>query len=352
MRNTKKKMSDEELIKQADALFEQNKFEEAKRIYYEILPKYPSTDYLYVFLRVNLAEILQDQGCYDEAEKVLEEAIAVQTGVFGKFNEQTVSLLHQLGKLYEEANKHDLALFLYLQALDISKQLNPNGRSMVDSLNNLGTLYRIQGDFQKSESSILQAHAILQSTFETNPESIAPVLNNLMVCYMDQRQFDKAETIYKRITDLQNAEHYQDFAQSNLAKLYHFKGEHDLAEKNMIHLLQRHEQQGKPELQIADVCIDLGTIYFWHHKFDQAKVYLERAKNTYLQLLDQTHQQVQLCEAILVDVNNMIEKCCSICQKPSKLICSQCKRAYFCSPAHQKQGWKAHKLKCQDTCYL
>ncbi|XP_068617853.1 SET domain-containing protein SmydA-8 [Battus philenor] len=49
---------------------------------------------------------------------------------------------------------------------------------------------------------------------------------------------------------------------------------------------------------------------------------------------------------------------CDVCQRPANQTCGGCKQVYYCSRAHQKQGWKdGHKTKCcpfkiQFTCAL
>lgn len=37
------------------------------------------------------------------------------------------------------------------------------------------------------------------------------------------------------------------------------------------------------------------------------------------------------------------------CDKPGTLVCSACKDARYCSPAHQKAAWKMHKTECKLT---
>ena len=46
------------------------------------------------------------------------------------------------------------------------------------------------------------------------------------------------------------------------------------------------------------------------------------------------------------------ELCCAVCGVPkylaaSMMICSRCKRAYYCSREHQKAHWKVHRTTCQ-----
>jgi hypothetical protein len=37
---------------------------------------------------------------------------------------------------------------------------------------------------------------------------------------------------------------------------------------------------------------------------------------------------------------------CAVCSIPASSKCARCKSVSYCSPAHQKAGWKAHKVDC------
>ena len=37
---------------------------------------------------------------------------------------------------------------------------------------------------------------------------------------------------------------------------------------------------------------------------------------------------------------------CAVCSSPASNKCARCKCVFYCSPAHQKADWKAHKVQC------
>lgn len=37
---------------------------------------------------------------------------------------------------------------------------------------------------------------------------------------------------------------------------------------------------------------------------------------------------------------------CAVCSIESKMKCSNCANVFYCSVAHQKDNWKAHKKEC------
>ncbi len=37
---------------------------------------------------------------------------------------------------------------------------------------------------------------------------------------------------------------------------------------------------------------------------------------------------------------------CAVCSSPALNKCARCKGVFYCSPAHQKEDWKVHKVQC------
>ena len=37
---------------------------------------------------------------------------------------------------------------------------------------------------------------------------------------------------------------------------------------------------------------------------------------------------------------------CAVCSSPAPHKCARCKCVFYCSPAHQKEDWAAHKIQC------
>ena len=37
---------------------------------------------------------------------------------------------------------------------------------------------------------------------------------------------------------------------------------------------------------------------------------------------------------------------CAVCSSPAHNKCARCKCVFYCSPAHQKEDWPAHKVQC------
>lgn len=40
---------------------------------------------------------------------------------------------------------------------------------------------------------------------------------------------------------------------------------------------------------------------------------------------------------------------CKVCSRPTKDLCSRCKKVYYCSQDHQIRDWHTHKSKCLNS---
>ncbi|WP_370643925.1 CHAT domain-containing protein [Myxococcus sp. RHSTA-1-4] len=103
------------------------------------------------------------------------------------------------------------------------------------SLNQLGDLFRRQGDVSRAEPLLQRALAIREATLGQNHPDVATSLNCLAILYLDQGQYARAETLYQRalvIWESALGQGHPDVATSlhNLANLYRDQGKHARAE--------------------------------------------------------------------------------------------------------------------------
>jgi tetratricopeptide (TPR) repeat protein len=95
---------------------------------------------------------LYQQGKYNEAIPLAEQALAIRKKVLGDNHLDTATSLNNLALLYESQGRYSEAEPLYKQALTISKQqLGDNHPLTASSLNNLAGLYYSQGRYSEAE---------------------------------------------------------------------------------------------------------------------------------------------------------------------------------------------------------
>jgi tetratricopeptide (TPR) repeat protein len=130
---------------------------------------------------------LYQQGKYNEAILLAEQALAIRKQQLGDNHPLTAQSLNNLAGLYESQGRYSEAEPLYKQALAIRKQqLGDNHPDTATSLNNLALLYRVQGRYSEAEPLYKQALAIRKQQLGDNHPDTATSLNNLALLYRVQ----------------------------------------------------------------------------------------------------------------------------------------------------------------------
>jgi CHAT domain-containing protein len=169
---------------------------------------------------------LYQQGKYNEAIPLAEQALAIRKQQLGDNHPDTATSLNNLAGLYESQGRYSEAEPLYKQALAIRKQqLGDNHPDTASSLNNLAGLYESQGRYSEAEPLYNRSLAIRKQQLGDNHPDTASSLNNLAELYRVQGRYSEAEPLYNRslaIWKQQLGDNHPDTATSlnNLALLY------------------------------------------------------------------------------------------------------------------------------------
>ncbi|MGP1383496.1 MAG: CHAT domain-containing protein [Thainema sp.] len=171
---------------------------------------------------VNLAASLVRARCYEEAIPLAEEALALYRIAFGNTDPFIAGYLHDLAQMYVGARRYREAETYFLESIDIYyEQPEPfadyrttfdlfnlsgltQGRrthNIMDSLNELSTLYREQGRYDEAENilQIMDSSTSRPETDSSAPVSYFPELTSdsseLASLYLSQGRYDEAETL-------------------------------------------------------------------------------------------------------------------------------------------------------------
>ncbi|KAK5188298.1 hypothetical protein LTR99_011135 [Exophiala xenobiotica] len=88
---------------------------------------------------------------------------------------------------------------MYLRALQgYEGALGPNHTSTLDTVNNLGNLYKNQGKLDESEQMYQRALAGFDKALGVDHTSTLNTVNNLGNLYRDQGKLDEAEQLFRR----------------------------------------------------------------------------------------------------------------------------------------------------------
>ncbi|MFM9996995.1 MAG: tetratricopeptide repeat protein [Phycisphaerales bacterium] len=150
-------------------------------------------------LRGTIGVILRNNGQYDRAQPLLEQALARRERLSQEDDPLLARSLDDLAALYQAQGKYAQGEPLYKRALSILETtLGPYHPSVANNLNNLGLLHSVQGSYDKAEPLYRRALAIYEKAFGEDHADTARVLNNLGAMHFLKGQFAQAEPLSTR----------------------------------------------------------------------------------------------------------------------------------------------------------
>jgi len=132
-------------------------------------------------------------------EQYYKRSLDITEKEFGPDHPDVATILNNLGVLYRSEGDYDAAEPLYKRSLGIrEKALGPDHPEVATSLNNLGVLYASKGDHEKAEPLYKRALAIREKELGPNHPEVAVTLSNLAVLYRVVHREKEAFELEKR----------------------------------------------------------------------------------------------------------------------------------------------------------
>jgi CHAT domain-containing protein len=166
------------------------------------------------------------------------------------------------------AGKYDEALAQEESALTLrEKAMGPESAAVANSLQQLGYLYHLKGDYPKAETALQRALTIRESTSGPESNDAFTLLISLGGLYYDMGELDKAEQLMQRATVIQGKALNLDQSRvmalfNNFALVYYAKGEYAAAEQEFERAIAIEQQVfGPDDSNVADILLNLSTLY-------------------------------------------------------------------------------------------
>eukprot|EP00633_Aureoumbra_lagunensis_P002866 CAMPEP_0197302774 /NCGR_PEP_ID=MMETSP0890-20130614/51260_1 /TAXON_ID=44058 ORGANISM="Aureoumbra lagunensis, Strain CCMP1510" /NCGR_SAMPLE_ID=MMETSP0890 /ASSEMBLY_ACC=CAM_ASM_000533 /LENGTH=633 /DNA_ID=CAMNT_0042782465 /DNA_START=287 /DNA_END=2188 /DNA_ORIENTATION=+ len=151
----------------------------------------------------NLAELLKNQGKYDEAKPLYERSIKVREQKLGPNHPDVATPLSNLAELLKDQGKYDEAKQLYERALEISeKTYGPNHQDLATTLNNLAWVLQAQGKYDEAEQHYQRALKINEEALGLNHPDVVIMRDNLTGLLMNQKKYKKARPLIQHALDI------------------------------------------------------------------------------------------------------------------------------------------------------
>ena len=136
------------------------------------------------FAMRRLAEILGDRGKFDEAEALLREGLAAILGSDVGMSWQGTLTLGALARLLNRREKHEEALAVYRESLEISRQVIGEGQPLTVGLTvRVATMLRDRGEFEEAEGVLLRSYDHCASALGQDNKQTLKLTRNLADLY-------------------------------------------------------------------------------------------------------------------------------------------------------------------------
>lgn len=247
----------------------------------------------------DLGFLYNELGRYKKAEHSLKEAIEYTKKLYGSEHEETLILRSNLAFLYINRDKYKQAEPLYKENLEISKKLyGLNHSYTVVALNDIGSFYHYLGDFQKAEFFLKKSLEISRKINGLDHKDTISTMQNLGSLFDDLGQYQRAKPLLEEALNLN--EKINGFYSlntginyKNLSLLYVNLGQFEEAEFHINETFKIYKKlYGLEHLKTARVLNDIAYVYMNNNKNEIALEKIKESIRITKKLLGMRHSNV------------------------------------------------------------
>ena len=257
------------------------------------------TDYdkeKYSDLLFNYAYFLDDYGMYYDAEAVFLRLIPLAEELYGQEHKNTATSYNNIGSVYKNQGDYPKALEYYGKALAIVEEvLGKDHPDTATTYNNIGLVYDNQGNYPKALEYYGKALAIYEKVLGKDHPSTATTYNNIGGVYDAQgdypkalEYFGKALAIDEKVLGKDRPGTATDY--NNIGLVYHKQSDYPKALEYYGKALAIYEKVlGKDHPSTAYDYHNIGSMYYQQKKYTLALEYLEKALEIFKARLGDDH---------------------------------------------------------------
>jgi len=241
---------------------------------------------------VLLGDLFEWSGNYEElvalnyAKSLIQyqNSLAIRKATYGDNHPDVATSLNNIGFVYKIQGQYDKALSYYEQSLSIrNATYGDNHPDIATSLNNIGVVYKSQSQYDKALKYFEQSLSILKAIYGGNHPNVAKSLNNIGSVYDSHGQYNKALKYYEQALTIDNAlygNNHPDVATSlnKIGFIYNAQGQYDRALKyfeQSLSILKAIHGDNHPNVAESFGCI--GSVYDSRGQYNKALKCYEQA---------------------------------------------------------------------------
>ena len=278
----------------------------ANRIFQEL----KSEPVIQARLMDTIGEVYVNLGLYDRATPLLENGLATRQRIEGNEHIDVADSLEHLGALDFLKGDFVTAEKLLRQALAMRRRLLGNEHlDVASSLSDLGWLLRQKEtpkDVDEAERDYREALEIRRKLLGADDPAIAQSLNNLgMVLYANKHDFDSAEPLFREAVAMNKrllGEVDQEVAttMNNLALLLRDKGNYDEAEALFRQAISIDRKiLGESHPSVATFLNNLANLLQRRGDYERAEAEYREAIGVYRKVFPENHWEIATIKSLL-----------------------------------------------------
>ncbi|WP_404783164.1 tetratricopeptide repeat protein [Altericista sp. CCNU0014] len=301
----------------------------------------------------NLAQIYLNKGRYQKALDLHQIVLTDRTQNFYQSQPDIALSLNNIGRIYNEINRHEEAESKLKEALKILELFPNENRLIATCIENLGIAYLRQGRIDDAKTNFLQSLQMNESYLGERHPDVVYSLTNLAACLEEEDNYLEAKKtlhraleisqdhehvnnsdllnllgeIYKKLKDYFKSEKYlkqvievarkyyksehKDIAVylNNLAGLYVKTKEYKQAENVYFESIQiKRNIFGDRSIEVAIGLNNLAHLYYESKEISKAKSFFEEAFQIFATEYGDTHPQSAQISENLIKTKTLCEK--------------------------------------------
>ena len=238
-------------------------------------------------------------GKHNQAKAFHEEALVIQTKIFGEEHAHVASSYNQLGNVYYSIGEYNQAKELFEKTLRIQKKIfGEEHASIATSYSNLGNVYYSIAEYNQAKEHHGKAVMIRKKIFGEEHVDVATSYGNLGSVYNSIGEYNQAKELLEKAVMIQKkifGEEHASVAASygSLGTVYNNIGEYNQAkEHHEKAVMIRKKIFGEEHADVAASYGNLGNVYDSIGEYNQAKEHHEKAMMIEKKIFGEEHASV------------------------------------------------------------
>ncbi len=235
----------------------------------------------------DLALLRTDQAKLEEAERLAREGLDVSRRTHPPGHPAVAASLETLGKVLEERGAYDQAIRVLVEAVRLRSAPNAPPADLAGSLMELANVHFYAGHYAESEPLNQRVLSLYRQVYGPRHPSVAEVLINLGAIRQDTGRYAEAERFHREALEITEAYYGKDHPKTAsgltlVARALLFQKRHDEALELLRRSLEIRERIfGPVHPQVASTLNEMGAIALQRDRFDDAEARYRRVVAIY-----------------------------------------------------------------------